>query len=377
MALGHSRTRPLAYFLAANAPAGPVRPFLFLLATLSAAAQPASVSGVVRDEAGATVAGANVYLSGTTRGDATDADGRFEIAGVPAGAYRLAASRLGYAPAAEPVRLAPGERAVVDLVLAEAPVALGAVAVEAERDRQWERRLARFRRALLGESANADSTAILNPQVLDFRDRWGELSATARAPLVIENRALGYRLTYDLAAFTASATRVSYDGDERFEEMAPTSAGEAERWAEARARAYRGSAHHLLRAMLAGTAEAEGFALELVWEDARGARPAFRTSARAVMDRDSAGWGTLRVRDQLDVTYRGEPEEPAYLRSEWFRERRRRPASVQRSSLVVARGGARIDPQGTPEDPFAVSTMGHMAFERLADRVPEDYRPPP
>ena len=36
---------------------------------------------------------------------------------------------------------------------------------------------------------------------------------------------------------------------------------------------------------------------------------------------------------------------------------------------------ARIDPQGTPEDPFAVWTSGYLGFERLADEVPDDYVP--
>jgi hypothetical protein len=89
---------------------------------------------------------------------------------------------------------------------------------------------------------------------------------------------------------------------------------------------------------------------------------------------DEDGWGTLRVRGRLEVTYT-EPEDPAYLDHPWFRDRRSRPAEVQRSAVHVRRS-ARFDPQGTPEDPFSVSTSGYLGFERLADRVPEDYDPP-
>ena len=88
---------------------------------------------------------------------------------------------------------------------------------------------------------------------------------------------------------------------------------------------------------------------------------------------DDDGWGTLRIRGRLDVTYR-EPEDPAYLDSDWFNDRRSRPSSVQVSGLHVRRS-ARFDPQGTPEDPFSISTSGYLGFERLADRVPEDYTP--
>ena len=336
----------------------------------------ATVVGTVRDADGAPLPGVNVYLSGTARGAATDADGRYEVARVPPGAYRVVASMLGFGPSARGVRLGAGDRARVDFALAEAPLALGAVRVEAERDGRWERHLARFTTTLLGESANADSTALLNPEVLDFRSRWGTLTATARAPLVVENRALGYRLTYDLTEFSASATRVSYDGDERFEPLAPADSAEARRWADARARAYRGSLGHLLQALLAGTAEADGFSFTVTVQDSYVGRPGFRTSGARLMRRNADGWGTLRFRGRLDVVYTGEPEEPEYLTSEWFHERRGRPDEVQRSALVLDGYAVRIDPQGTPEVHDAVTSMGHMAFERLADRVPEEYRLP-
>ncbi len=349
---------------------------LLLLLATAARAQPAAVAGTVRDAAGAPLPGVNVYLSGTTRGAASGADGRFEIAGVPPGAYRLVGSMLGFAPDAHDLRLDPGERRTVDLTLAPVALELGGVAVEAARDDRWRRDLERFTTTLLGESANADATRILNPEVLAFRSRWGTLTATASAPLVIENRALGYRLTYDLTEFSASDVRVSYDGDERFEPLPPADSAEAARWASARVHAYRGSLAHLLQALLAGTAEADGFSGTLVMTDPYGARVPFRVAMAEVLERDADGWGTLRFRGQLEVLYARESEAPEYLTSAWFRDRRRRPDSIQRSALLLHGLAARIDPQGTPEDPDAVTVMGYMAFERLADRVPEDYRPP-
>ena len=214
--------------------------------------------------------------------------------------------------------------------------------------------------------------------MLDFRSSWGTLTATAAAPLLIENRALGYRLRYDLLHFEASASRVSYDGDEVFEPLAPRDAAEAARWERARERAYRGSLQHLLRSMLAGTTEAEGFTLLHAFADATNrlaANVTFRTSGDRLLRVDDDGWGTLRFHGRVDVTYGGEAEEPAYLRSAWFRERRQRPDPVQRSALYLDGFRARIDPQGTPEDPFAISTSGYMGFERLADEVPDDYTP--
>ena len=55
-----------------------------------------SVSGLVTNEAGEALAGANVYLSGTSLGSATGADGKYEIKNVPSGDYNLVFSYLGY-----------------------------------------------------------------------------------------------------------------------------------------------------------------------------------------------------------------------------------------------------------------------------------------
>ncbi len=345
---------------------------------LGAQAQPAAVSGTVRDASGEALPGVSVYLSGTTRGAASDRDGRYRIEAVAPGSYRLIGSMVGFEPAGHSIRLAPGAALVANLTLSEQTADLTPVTVEAQADRRWQRHLARFSETLLGESANADSTRILNPEVLDFSSRWGTLRATARAPLVIENRALGYRLRYDLSAFSASSSVVRYDGDEVFEPMTPSSAAEGFRWAAVRRRAWRGSLQHLLRALVDGTAEAEGFVLSRRTADVGRRQPGFAlptTGARLM--RAIGGVPTLVVRGELVVEYTREPEEPSYLRSEWFQGPRRRPAPVQRSALTVERVGAALDLDGTPVDPFAISSTGHMAFERLADRVPRDFLPLP
>ena len=356
---------------------------VLLLAGAASAQAPATstIQGTVRDASGQTLAGVSVYLSGTTRGTASDAEGRYRIEAVPPGSYRLVGSMVGYQAQTQPVRLDPGGRVQADLRLSPSVEALGAVRVEARADRQWQKRLARFEQALLGESANAEHTRILNPEVLDLSSRWGALRATAAAPLVVENRALGYRLRYDLHAFSATAGEIRYDGDEVFEEIEPASAAEARRWDAARQRAYRGSLAHLLRSMVAGTDQAEGFTLATVADDATRRRAPgripVRTSGQRLVRVDADGWATLTVRGRLEVVYDGEPEEPAYLESEWFQGGRRRPAPEQRSAVVPNRTAVRLDPQGTPLDPFALSATGHIAFERLADRVPRDYEPPP
>ena len=80
-----------------------------LLAVHTAAAQGVVRGAVVDAETGETVPGANVILEGTDFGVATGLDGQFEIGGVPAGAYTLVASFLGYRRYTAPVTVRDGE----------------------------------------------------------------------------------------------------------------------------------------------------------------------------------------------------------------------------------------------------------------------------
>ena len=356
---------------------------LAVLAPAAAAQDTATLVGRVTDADGEPLPGANVYLSGTTRGTATGPDGRYRIAGVEIGAYRLVASILGFAPGTTDIRVvAPGQAGPFDFALSEVVSELGGVEVTAEAsDPRWLRRYERFKKTLLGESENAARTDIKNREVLSFRDRGGALTATASAPLEIENRALGYRLYYDLDTFEASRTRVRYHGEERFEELEPADEAEAARWRVARAQAYRGSLRHLLQSLIAEQTEADGFAFVHRAMNGDEQLAEYVGSARTPdtffgPSEEQAGWYTLRFPGLLGVTYSAEPEVPSYLTSAWFRGARVRPEPFQRSDLRLDGDSVLVDPRGTPADPFGISAMGYIAFERLGDLVPEEYTPP-
>jgi hypothetical protein len=349
-------------------------------AALPAQAQ-TDLTGTVVDQDGEPMPTVNVYLSGTTRGTSTDAEGRFRMESVAPGAYRVVASFIGYRAATKDVQVRGTEPVAPLTFRLEATVGeLGGVEVQAEGDARWRRRFERFKTILLGESENAAQTTIENPWVLDFRDRFGALTATATAPLIIVNRALGYRLVYDLHAFEALPTRIRYDGDERFEPLEPADDAEAARWETARAQAYRGSIRHLLRSLGTGAAEAEGFTFMLRRTNADGMLLDYVgravTGPEVVRPADQPEWFHLAFDGMLTVTYDREPEVPAYLTSEWFRGTRSRPDPRQESGLLLDGAEQLIDPNGSPADPFGVSASGYLAFERLGDLVPEEYRPP-
>ncbi|HOI28798.1 MAG TPA: TonB-dependent receptor [Melioribacteraceae bacterium] len=78
---------------------GSLRKFLtviFILPFFSISAQTGSVIGKVISDKAQPITGANLIISGTTYGDASDLNGNFEIKNVPFGVYNLEASCIGY-----------------------------------------------------------------------------------------------------------------------------------------------------------------------------------------------------------------------------------------------------------------------------------------
>jgi len=70
--------------------------YLLLLSLTSSLFAQGNLSGVVTDNEGNPLAGANVYLSGTELGSATDENGKYSIVNANTGNYTLVVSYLGY-----------------------------------------------------------------------------------------------------------------------------------------------------------------------------------------------------------------------------------------------------------------------------------------
>ena len=78
--------------------------FSLAAASTALAQSGGTVTGRVTSADGAApVPGATVILLGTTRGAVTDSDGRYRLAGVPAGAHRFEARRIGFLSSAQSV----------------------------------------------------------------------------------------------------------------------------------------------------------------------------------------------------------------------------------------------------------------------------------
>ncbi len=92
------------------------------------------LTGLVRNEKGQPIVGANIRIEGLRIGALSDDDGRFLLLGIPAGEYPVRANLLGHAPfLAERVTITPDFTTELNIEMKTEAVQMGEVRVEAER----------------------------------------------------------------------------------------------------------------------------------------------------------------------------------------------------------------------------------------------------
>lgn len=106
----------------------------FLIIELSIS-QNASIRGFVYEkETGEPVIFTNVYLLGTTYGNATDVNGYFNITSVPPGEYTLIVTYLGFDTIRENIHLKPGQILNKRIYMVRSALQLEAIEISAERE---------------------------------------------------------------------------------------------------------------------------------------------------------------------------------------------------------------------------------------------------
>jgi outer membrane receptor protein involved in Fe transport len=107
---------------------------VLLAAPAALAGTTGKLTGVVRNEKGQPVVGANIRIEGLRIGALTDDEGRYLLLGIPAGEYAVRANLLGHAPfLAEKVAITPDFTTELDIELKTEAVQMAEVRVEAER----------------------------------------------------------------------------------------------------------------------------------------------------------------------------------------------------------------------------------------------------
>ncbi len=345
----------------------------------------ATITGTVTDSTGTPVPEVNVFIASSMVGTTTNDDGQYTLIGIPLGTLRLVASRIGYESSHLDLFVREAKVYTHDFQISEKVYELGEVTVAGD-NKRWQRQLERFTTIFIGESPNAGQTVITNPYVLDFSTRGGDLRAQASEPLIIENRGLGYKLTYFLNEFIAEPNSWRWDGEPLFESLEPSSPEEAALWNARRDSAFYGSFRHFLLSVINDQVESQGFKIysrpgsNQRIPDPRGGASGMQNNrfpikaADIIQSGESEDERILNFEGYIDVVYTNELESASFLRLQ--RRTGRNRARYQTSTIRLDRGPTIVDLKGDTLDPYGVTFYGgYFAYERTADQIPKEFRP--
>ncbi|WP_302868542.1 carboxypeptidase-like regulatory domain-containing protein [Mucilaginibacter sp. L3T2-6] len=268
----------------------------FLLLPAAVMAQGGFITGnVTNAETKNAIPGASVFLSNSSFGTSTTESGKYVLNGVRPGQYTLTVTLLGYEDYASTI-LVGREPLKLDIALKPKPLMLKEVVISSAAD--WKKNYEAFRKDFIGTDENAKNCVVTNPHVLNlaFNRTKQTLEANSDEFLVVDNKALGYRVKFLLKDFQSDhlANVIAYGGERLFEEL-PGSAAQKKKWHQKREEAYYGSAMHFFRSLYTNKLTEDGFVMYHLTRQLNPNRPpedVIRQKAKMFYER--------RMKDSLD-----------------------------------------------------------------------------
>ncbi|MFC3562444.1 carboxypeptidase-like regulatory domain-containing protein [Pedobacter jamesrossensis] len=383
-----------------------------------------SISGKVKDDKG-SLPGAGVYLSGYKVATVADNNGNFTLANLKPGSYDLLVQMVGYLPYSKSVIISD-QSVKIDLILKENTFQLNEVTIRADPNRA--KYIKQFTEYFIGITPNSKQCKILNPQVLnvDFDVTKSLLTVKTTEFLIVENKALGYRLKYMLDYFEYnSRTRIIYFSGHPFFEELKASATKKKKYIEAREIAYYGSSQHFFRSLYENRSKEEGFLINKIiktpnpnrypenvindmlvkiktlpektgvrkvagkidegllefWTKQKEMPKFIDKFSRAEVNPDTLvhdfnnNLKLINYTDALCIQYTKEKESLAYSNTGFWVFR---PLDVPENEISVinlTQGPVRFYANGGVYDSRSMLYEGYWAYEKVGDMVPMDYIP--
>lgn len=371
---------------------------VWLLVTYTATAQ-YKIAGSVKDEKGTPLPFASAFLNQTTLGDRTAENGQFSISNVPPGKYELIVSYLGYEPQLLPVEVKADITGVTITLKPKADVLKEFVV---RRNVERERWLKVFANLFVGESSFARQCKLVNSEVIDLQydDSKRLLTASSDDFVVLENRALGYRVKFLLISFqyNMKSGYSLYYGNPLFEPMKAKNARQQKQWEKNRAAAYLGSTMHFYRSMAGRQLAQDGFSVQKMVRKPRVkdfVPPSLPDSAGVKVqpprffDREvsylytaqlpydslikpSGNGHTLIFRDYLYVVYSKEKEDRLYVEKHKPGQKTRPKEQVSIMHMLAPE--VPLDENGNIGSPVDIVVEQYWGWEKMAEMLPLDYK---
>ena len=220
------------------------------------------INGTIKDsKTDSTICFATIYFSGTFVGTTSDTEGNFKLDVSKNVLMPLTISSIGYYS----VNLTDYLTDKPLIIYLEPKVfKINEVSVSAKSLKRKRKIYLRFfKNEFLGKTANARSCVILNEKDITFNygSERDTLKAFALKPILIYNKALGYKITYSLDKFEyyKKSKSFSYIGNIFFNEDFSTEETNMELYEKRRNITYLGSRMHFLRALWANDLKSSGF----------------------------------------------------------------------------------------------------------------------
>ena len=221
-----------------------------------------TISGTVLDaQTKEAIPFATVYYDQTFVGTSAGQTGNFTLNDFKNSTMRLVVSAVGYYS----VALSDySDKEYLEICLNPKVYEINEIAIQAKSlERQREKYLRIFKKEFIGTTENAESCIIQNVEDITFNyySKSDTMKAYALKPIVIENRALGYTITYYLDKFEYSKKSnytffsgnfiFSMDWAENKESVSP--------YQNKREKTYYGSRTHFIRTLYSGRLLGSGF----------------------------------------------------------------------------------------------------------------------
>lgn len=267
---------------------------LLFLPALSLA-QTTTISGKVTTSVSFTGIGkVSVFLSNSSFGTESADDGSYQLTGVKPGQYTLVASSVGFQEYTQQI-IVTKDPQVINIALKSKINQLRGVVIST--DAEFKRNLELFKKQFIGEGENSKKCEIMNPHAMNmiYHSRKLELEAWSTDFLIVENRALGYRVKFLVDTFSSSGTTdiTQWQGQAVFEEL-PGSAAQKKAWKQKREETYYGSSRNFYRDLYRGTLTQDGFIMYKLYREVNPDRP-----DEAVIQQKMKHFYQLRQRDSL------------------------------------------------------------------------------
>jgi len=234
---------------------------VFLFVILCATAFNQVIKGTIFDQkTDSVICFATVYFNGTFVGTSSDLNGKFRLNISKNVSMPLTISAVGYYSVTL-TDFSTSEPLVIYLKpktydLSEAVISSKSL------ERKRRRNLILFKEEFLGITDNAQECEILNEKDITFNYDSDDdtVKAFALKPILVENKALGYKITYYLDKFEYYKRKEAtfFSGNIIFQEDATTEETQ-KHLAEMRKNAYLGSRMHFFRALWSNDLKSNGF----------------------------------------------------------------------------------------------------------------------